>query len=244
MLRKIVLIILSTSALAGSLTFCGMVVSDPPKIEGTKKQIDAQTMPMQSRMPLFYSYMETVEIRSDEGPDSRGGRRDAARKTPNYTERDLWLLPDEVKYKRDILAAVNMIAREHPDCMRIVPQTAARTPESDWAKPAFGVQCHDWYDRPIVIHFTLADVRARRVPELQKPIGAEPARAACEASLRRMYGDNVQFVVEKAWQFTSWPDGRAKIYAPINVFSDEKSVERMNFYCSFEGETIGENTRL
>lgn len=244
MLRQIASIILPTFALAGCLAFCGMAVSDPQKVEGGRKQVDVQPPSAQEKAPLPYSYMGMVETRPDEGPSSRDGKRDAARKVPNYTERDLWLLPDEVKYKRDILAAVNMIAREHPNCMRIVPQTAARTPESDWTKPVFGVQCQDWYDRPIVIHFTLADARAKRVPELRKPIEAEPARTACEASLRRIYGDNVRFVAEKAWRFTSWPDGRAKIYAPIGVFSDDKSVEHMNFYCNFAGGVIRWSGRL
>jgi len=146
---------------------------------------------------------------------------------------------DTRSYQREIVASVNMIARENSRCSKIDPSSVAKSPSrSAPGNPVFFVTCNEGASA-FNVWFAPGDLASGRHFAATPNIEQSSAIALCEIAAKEaaMHPSTVNFSTADAI-FSQHPSGRSRLIASFKARNSFNLELTFRISCLFDGGTL------
>lgn len=194
-----------------------------------------QTPP--SAPDLYLQVTESIVRMAEQPPAPRL----QGQKAPVYKRSDLGLMDDEKRFANTILAGINKLARENPDCAYLSSFTAHVHGEPPWAlSPTFSVQCKNADGEWLIVKFTAQDLKKPARIAVPLPIQATEARNRCAMEVSRRRPDVSTVRAFQPWTSEVRAGGRVYVWNTIWLVSDRAETTKYLAGCWFTGQQIDE----
>ena len=160
-----------------------------------------------------------------------------------YVEEDFFWDRDTSKYKKQIVAVTNKIAREHTGCAILDAGTIALSPSRSKPKdPVFFVTCNPSSGVPFNVWFRPSD--SSKTFAAVKPISRGDATIACEqaAKAAATHPSTVDFSTFLDVAYSAREDGRVALDSSFTAKNSFNLELKYRIRCVFDGQTLIESS--
>ncbi|MFZ2870742.1 hypothetical protein [Zavarzinia sp.] len=161
-----------------------------------------------------------------------------------YVEADFIWDSDTSRYKNEIVAVVNKIARDNRNCSKIDPSSVAKSPsKSKPGAPVFFVTCGEGADA-FNVWFHPGDAATGTSFQAKAPIDQAAATLACEAAARAAATNpaTVDFSVLWDLAYIPYASGRAQILSSFTAMNAFNLKQKFRIRCLFDATDLIETT--
>lgn len=157
-----------------------------------------------------------------------------------YVESDFYWDDDTSKYKPQIVAVVNKIARENSNCSQIDPSSVAKSSSRSKAgEPVFFVTCGSGAD-VFNIWFRPKDADSGEAFVAKEPLGQSAAVDACEMAAKQAATHPSTVSFSRVWDLAYIPhvSGRARM---VSTFTAKNAFDlelKFRIDCLFDGPSL------